>query len=236
MAFSRLGRLEEKKQKRQLFLAVIGSLGLLVFVAIFGLKLLVGFSLFVDKIRGSAPAAQPTPATVNPPVLDPVSESTNSADLILSGRGVANLILTVYINESEKKKLTIPESGEFSLIIGPLQTGANTISAKQTDKNGNISGLSNVLESEYKKAAPIIELTSPQDGAALTGEDNRVTIAGKTEDENRVTVNDRVIVVHTDGSFTYNYPLPEGETVLKIVATDQAGNQTTIERKVTYRK
>ena len=55
-----------------------------------------------------------------------------------------------------------------------------------------------------------------------------------TDEGMRITVNDRIAVVKADGSFTYAMSLPDGETVLTIVSTDPAGNQTKTERRVKY--
>ena len=57
-----------------------------------------------------------------------------------------------------------------------------------------------------------------------------------TDDNIAVTINDRMVVIKTDNSFSYGYPLNEGDNILNIVATDAAGNQTTVQRKVTYHK
>jgi hypothetical protein len=43
-----------------------------------------------------------------------------------------------------------------------------------------------------------------------------------------------LVVLHSDNSFSYSYPLNDGDNILTIVATDAAGNQTKVTRKVTY--
>jgi len=45
---------------------------------------------------------------------------------------------------------------------------------------------------------------------------------------------DRFVSVKDDGSFTYNLRLNDGENTLTIIARDAAGNETKLERKVTY--
>ena len=62
------------------------------------------------------------------------------------------------------------------------------------------------------------------------------SVDGMTYDNVTVTINDRMVVIKTDNSFSYTYPLNDGDNILKIVATDAAGNQTTVQRKVTYHK
>ena len=236
MAFSRIKRYEERKLRSRLILTIIGSIAIVGFLLVFGLKILVGFSLFVDTIRGTTPASQQQSALILPPVLDPLPVATNSATLTVSGSATPGLILLVYVNEEETKKLTVPADGRFSVPSLRVIDGANTISAKATDEKQNMSDLSNVLTVTIKRSPPALEVTSPASNATITGDQNKVDVSGKAEEESSVTVNDRFVVVHADGSFSYSYPLNEGDNVLKIVATDAAGNQTIVERKVTYKK
>ncbi len=236
MVLSRIGRFEERKLKKRILFAVVGSIALVLFVVIFGLKLLVGFSLFVDNIRGTTPAA--TNATQNiiiPPTLDPLPPATNSATLRFTGKGQTGFNAILYLNEVEKKRVTVDKDGSFSATVS-LKEGANALSAKLTDDRGNTSDLSNVLAITLKKAPPILEISTPEDNATVTGESNLVKIEGKTEEDTTITVNDRLVVVGRDGAFSYEYPLNQGDNILKVTATDMAGNQTSVERAVKYQK
>lgn len=232
----RSGRIEERKARRKITLAIVGSIAVLAFFALFGLKILVGFSLFIDRIRGNTPTTQSQEALILPPILDPIPSATNSSSLVVNGSGQADLTLLVYVDGEESETTTVSKNGTFTITLTDLSEGTKHISAKQRDDKGNISVLSNVLSVLIKKKGPLLELTAPEDRSTITGEDNKATISGKTEEEASVTVNGRVIVVSGDLSFTYKYPLNEGENKLTIVATDRAGNTTTIERIITYRK
>ena len=70
----------------------------------------------------------------------------------------------------------------------------------------------------------------------MNGEKKAVIVTGKVKEDSTVTINGRFVVVQNDGSFSYDFPLNDGDTILKITATDEAGNQTSVERKVTYSK
>ncbi|OGG11068.1 hypothetical protein A2Z00_01645 [Candidatus Gottesmanbacteria bacterium RBG_13_45_10] len=235
MVFSRFGRLEERRQKHRLVLALAGSVAIIIFIAVFGLKLLIGFSLFVDRIKGSPPTSQTTQRTVIlPPTLDPLPAATNSASIRVTGVGKPSLTLIVYVNGTEAKKLTVPSKGTFSVGSLPIIEGQNTISAKLVDTKGNTSDLSNIISIMIKNKAPLLEVTSPSDNSSVQGDTNTVTVSGKTDDDVTVTVNDRMVVIKSDNTFTYAYPLNSGDNKLKIVAKDEAGNQTTIERSVKY--
>ena len=216
-------------------LSLFGSLAVLVFLGMFGLKILVGFSLAVDKLRGSVVPAQ-NQAILRPPTRDPLPEATNSATVTVTGSGQAGLTLILYVNEAETKKVPVPDKGTFTLFDISVKDGTNTISAKLTDNKGNTSDLSNVISTVIKRTPPALDITAPGDGTRINGEKNTVLVNGKTDEDAGVTINDRVAVVRGDGSFSYEYSLPEGDTTLTIVATDAAGNKTTVQRRVTYQK
>ncbi len=232
MTITRLSRFEEKKQQRRLILSIIGSIGIVLFLLIFGLKLLVGFSLLIDKIRGNTPLKEQQ-AFLLPPILDALPEATNSASLTVTGKGQPDTTLIVYLNDSETKKITIPKDGIFSVDI-PFKEGENTISTKILDQKGTLSDLSNVIKVTFKKSKPLLEISNPEDNTSVVSNDAFVVVQGKTEEENSITVNGRFVLLQKDGSFSYKTPLSEGSNTLIIIATDQAGNQTTIERHVTY--
>lgn len=234
MTLLRYGRSEYRRQQRMLIAAVVGSICVVTFIVFFGLPLLVNFSLIVDKLRGTSPAAK-SKAVILAPSLDPLLEATNSAALTISGRGTAGETLLLYINDAETKKLTIPDSGDFRTTILGKQ-GKNTISAKILGNGDTLSELSNVVTTTVINEEPELDVTAPADNAEYVGDQTSITIEGKTGEENTVTVNDRRVVLREDGSFHYTVRLSEGENTFTIVATDVAGNKTTVERKVTYQQ
>lgn len=215
---------------------VFGSIAILVFLLLFGFKILVGFSLLVDTIRGGSPANQNTQSLLLSPSLDPLPAATNSATLIIEGSGTPGAILILYVNEGEAQKLTIGPDGRFSLPSVKISEGTNTISAKISDEKQNISDLSNVLTITSKRTPPSLEIAYPTSNTTITGDKNTIDVSGKTEQDTVITINDRLAVVSSDGSFRHQYQLREGENTLKIAATDMAGNQTIIERRITYQK
>ncbi len=236
MVVSRLKRYEDRTQRRRLILSLGGIVAILVFFLIFGIPVLEGFSLLIDKLRGGSAPRQESQTILLAPTLDPVPEATNSALVAVGGRGQAKTTAILYLNDKEAKRITVDEEGTFHVAALEANVGDNTLSAKLTDERGNLSELSNVLTFTVIKDKPILELTSPQDNTTITGDQNTVMVGGKTQEENQVTVNGRLVPVRNGGVFQYAYPLSEGGNILSVVATDQAGNQTTIERRVTYQR
>lgn len=236
MQYSRLRKFEEKRQEKKIITSIIGIIAIFIFLGIFGVRILIGFSLLVDKLRGT-PQQQVTQQLMLPPELDPLPIATNSASIAVSGKGQSGMTVIVYINDTDTEKTTVDKDGSFTIPTVKLIEGANTISAKQTDDNKNVSVLSEVFTVISKKSKPTLEITYPADNAQIRQEQNSITITGKTNDEaNTVTINDRFVIVRSDGSFSYDLNVPDGDSVIKIVAIDTAGNQITMERKINYGK
>ncbi|MEK7543778.1 MAG: hypothetical protein AAB557_02850 [Patescibacteria group bacterium] len=236
MVYSRLIRHEERQQRKRLMWALGGMLGLVIFLFIFGLKILVGFSLMVDRIRGNTPQqASQNQELILPPILDSLPEATNSASITITGKSDLGLKIVLYIDEEEATTLPVKDDGTFSF-TKKLPEGDHTVSAKAKNDKDGVSDLSNVLSVSIKRKKPELTITSPTDGARVVGESNALIVKGKTASDNTVTVNDRLAVVGNDGSFSYTFSLSEGDNTLHIVATDPAGNQETEDRRVTYQR
>jgi hypothetical protein len=238
MAYSRLNRVADRKEKRRLVLAIVGILALFTLLILFGVKALIGYSLLVEKLKGNSttPTTQPSQTIILPPTLDPPVAATNSATIAITGKGQAGLALILYVNNSKQTQIPVKQDSTFIASSVPLTSGSNTISAKLTDSKGNLSDLSNIVSVTYSNTPPKLVISDPQDNANVSGDPNTVTVNGMTDDNVTVTINDRMVVIKSDDSFSYSYPLNEGDNILNIVATDAAGNQMTIQRKITYHK
>ena len=236
MQYSRLRKYEEKKQEKKIAISIIGIVAIFIFLGIFGIKILVGFSLLVDKLRGT-PQQQISQQFLLPPDFDPLPIATNSATIAVSGKGQPGMTVIVYINETDTEKTTVDKDGSFTIPVVKLIEGSNTISAKQTDDKKNVSALSEVFTVVSKKSKPTLDISCPSDNQQIRQDQNTIIVTGKTNDEtNTITVNDRLVIVRSDGSFSYELNVPDGDSTVKVIATDTAGNQITVERKINYGK
>jgi hypothetical protein len=234
---SRMRRFEERRLRTRLIFVIIGSTTLVLLLAVFGVRLLIGFSVMVDTIRGNESTTQTERSTlVIPPYIDSLPIATSSSTLVITGRGQEQANIIMFINDQESKKTRVAEDGTFIISSVSLPEGTYTIQAKAEDEHGKYSDFSNTVQTTIIKKPPEIEVTKPNNGDILNGEDNLVSVEGRTDDDVDVRVNDRFVVVKPDGSFQYPYPLQEGENELTIKAIDLAGNTTQIIRKVTYNK
>jgi len=234
MVSSRLRRVEEKDASRRITIAVFGIIGVSVFLLLFGVKILIGFSLLVDRIRGgSTPDAQQQ-TIVLPPVLNPLPEATGSATISVSGKGIPKTYVILYVNETEYKRIPVEADGAFTMSNIPIDKGNIAIYAKLIDDKNNISNASNTITTTADRTAPKLTIDKPENNATINDGTHKVTVTGITDEDMKVTINGRIVVVKSDGSFSYQLPLNDGENKLTIISKDEAGNETSVERTVTY--
>lgn len=231
---SRLTRFEERKAYRRIILSVLGTIIILVSFLFLGIPALREFSLFMAGLRGGSDLTTQDTTPPYAPRLEAPYTATNSATITISGYAEPNTTVEIFLNGLTFKKILIGNDGNFILPDLNLTEGENKITAQAKDSANNQSQPADPLIIIYKKTPPKLEISQPNDGENFSGEKKNVSVVGSTDVETAVTVNSRFIMVKNDGSFSYSYPLNSGENLLKIVATDKAGNQTTVEKKVNY--
>ena len=122
----------------------------------------------------------------------------------------------------------------------PLEQGENEVYTTAKDATGNESRPSTVYKVIIDRKPPKLEVTEPEQGATITEEEDKQTfvIVGGTVEENTIViVNGHQAIVRGEGDFEYKLLLSdEGEIFIKIEARDLAGNKTTIEKTVIYKK
>lgn len=234
MVSSRLRRFEEKNATRRIAIAIFGSIAILVFLALFGVRILIGFSLLIDRIRGGTQQQAPQQTLILAPVLDPLPEATKSATLTVYGRGAPKTEAALYLNGEEYKKVGVNEDGTFEISGIPVEEGKVTLNAKLIDEKNTSSDFSNTISTLVDRTAPKLVVDKPEDNTTINDGTHKVTVNGITDEDMKVAINDRIVVVKADGSFTYSMPLNDGENKLAIIARDPAGNETKVERKVIY--
>lgn len=224
--YSRLASVEEKRNIRSAFLYGLLTIGFLAFLLYFGLPTMARFAGFIGDIKkGERPVDKNDTTPPAPPRFTSLPEATNELTLDIEGEAEAGATITVFINDKTEEVLSNSE-GKFSL-DAKLNQGKNTISGKAVDSSGNEGQKSQVYTVIFDNEKPNLDISSPTDGANFYGSKQRqMTIKGKTEEGVSLTVNDRLISVLDDGSFSYPYPLGDGENILNFKAFDKAGNLT----------
>jgi len=167
-----------------------------------------------------------------PPRFVFIPEATNSASIPLKGFSERGSQVQLYLNNKMVAETDTDEEGEFSLEKIILSLGENNIKAKAIDKAGNESELSAKSLIVYDNKPPILEMESPEDGSTIY--DQTIEIKGKTDPDAKVTVNEHLVIVESDGNFVYQFEMAEGKNDIQILAQDLAGNKTEKKLTVTY--
>lgn len=232
---SRLTRRIEKQNKNQLYLYIIGIIIFLVAILELGPMLIAFIGNAIDLIN---PKSQQTVnlsnAPLQAPTLDNLPFATPSSKITISGKSFYNTgEIELYVNDSLYKKVDVNENGEFSFENVSLSEGENKIKARQI-KDGKKSDYSEEHTISYIKNQPKLDVDSPSDKATFKKADQEITVSGKTDPDNKVTVNGFIAIVDSVGNFSYVLRLNEGENKIKIEATNPVDMKTTKEISVSY--
>lgn len=227
-------KIEEKKLYKKIVLLIVGMIGLGIFMIFIGIPVFAQAILFISGFRKDKVVANTTvlETALFPPSLDPIPEATNTATIALSGYGEKNASVVVYVNDVETKKAQTDSDGKFLIVNLPIKEGDNTITAKSVkdDKDSSVSAAFTV---SYLNKPPKLDIDSPHDGDKFST--NRdITISGTTDPDNRITLNDRTVVLDTLGKFKTSYSLSDNDNELSLKAFDTAGNSVEKKIKVTY--
>src|SRR3990167_7821094 len=115
--YSRLSRRLESQSRKNLFLSVLAIIVVLVLLVKFGIPLLVNFSLFLSGQKTDESSKSTSSTYLSPPVLNQTANATNSAEFIITGTGVKNGEIDLYVNDSLSDKKETEDNGNFSFIV-----------------------------------------------------------------------------------------------------------------------
>ncbi len=236
MAESRLTRRTVKQSKSQLYWSLGGIAVVLIIAFTIGPTLLSSTGSLIDKITGksSEQAAIKGSDQVQPPTLDLLPDATPSAQISVSGRadyqeGKAQ----IYVNGSLGKEVNIDSSQTFRADGVRLSEGDNLVKARILigEKKSDFSDEQKI---SYVKSAPKLDVSYPSDHQSFSKADQEITVKGTTDSDNAVSVNGFVAIVDSQGNFSYQIKLNNGDNKITVVATGPAGNSTTKELTVSY--
>lgn len=155
-----------------------------------------------------------------------------------SGVDPDSIKLTIDSNSPITTGITkTPVNGGYDCSYTPSTTladGQHTIKIDASDHDGN-AATQTAVTFKVDTVAPTLNVTSPADN--LITNQASITVEGTTNDATSspvtVTINDEPVTVQSNGSFSKQITLSEGENTITVVATDGAGKSTTVTRHVT---
>ena len=172
--------------------------------------------------------------TPPPPYLAPLEAATKEKKITVKGYSLEGILVKLFLNDREVGSARADKEGSFSFFNVELDEGSNSLYVKADAGNGVESIPSKTLTVKYLKKAPLLEVSEPPDRAEFRQKDNTITIRGKTDPSAIVTINGQKALVTSDGTFTYLFPLSDGENKLTVESADEAGNKTTVEKIVSF--
>ncbi|MCJ7805112.1 Ig-like domain-containing protein [Patescibacteria group bacterium] len=229
--YSRLASVEEKRNIRRAFIFGVLTIAAIVFLFTIGLNVLTKFVGVISDLRKTSTPIEKTDTTPPPPPrLDTLPDATNNSKIQITGSSEPGSTVELFVNGAKNESLA-GNDGVFSFDIY-LDNGSNNIYATAKDSAGNESGKTPTYEVIYSKNPPKIDISSPSDGAKFYGnKQQQITISGKTSPDSSVTINDRIVGLQDDGSFSSSVFLNDGDNTFKIKVQDKAGN--TAEKSIT---
>lgn len=144
---------------------------------------------------------------------------------ILNLTGVVPAGTTLKVNNQEA---TVDANGQFQREV-ILQEGENILRLEATDDVGNITSQELIIR---RKTTPPSLTVNVSEGEVF--QQSEVQIIGKTDPGALVLVGGQQVAVSSLGEFQTTVNLLQGENLLDVLAQDQAGNTTQLQRRVRY--
>jgi hypothetical protein len=234
--YSRLARTEGKRLMRQTWILLVVTIITLYSIFKWGVPAIINMAVFLGDLKASGePIGQEDTLPPSTPILSNLPIATTSASLTVNGYTETDAGVKLYRSGAELAETLADESGNFEFLNVLLLKDQNTFYAVATDLAGNESNQSNRVSVIYDTDAPELTIDSPSDGADFYGETRRtITVNGSCDPNSEVKVNQYSVVVSSTGLYSTTVRLEEGNNEIKVVAIDNAGNQTEQTVKVNY--
>lgn len=225
-------RAQERKVRKKFIWTIIYIIAGFLLAIYVGLPLLAKLAVGLSLIKGEEKQTTENITTsLLAPIIEPIPTATNSASVSIRGYADKNATIIVSNNGNEVTRIDTDDEGNFLFRNIRLSSGDNKISlvAEKNDQKSDSTSIS----INYKNEPPPLEITEPSEGQIIR-DDNKIEIKGNTSPDVKVSINDRLVIVDTDGSFSFPLTLSEGENTFNIKAEDDAGNTNEMEFKVTF--
>ena len=222
---SRLARkADEQITKKTVFLGFMTVL-LFLLMVIFGLPLLIKFSIFLGETRKNKDVVVEKILPPQAPRVILPFEATNTAKIDINGVAEPNIKVRLLKNDVSLNEAQVTAEGDFVFENINLDKGENVFTLMAESKDGRTSDLSKPVVVVYDDSFPTIEMENPkEDNVSVDSVDFDVT--GKTEKGVSVTVSGNVAMVDDNGFFKSKVQLNAGESEIEIIARSLAGNET----------
>ncbi|MEM7345090.1 MAG: FlgD immunoglobulin-like domain containing protein [Chloroflexota bacterium] len=157
-------------------------------------------------------------------VTQPLNDQWTNENLI----AVAGIVPPGTILKVNGQEAAVAQDGAFEREI-ILQEGDNTLSIEAIDDVGNTATQELIIH--RKTAPPVLDLNIEE---GETFQQSDIQIIGTTEAGATVLVNNQAVAVNSLGEFQTTANLLDGTNTIEVLAQDQAGNVTQIQRQLNF--
>lgn len=226
------GRYRKNKSKNSSRFYILMSVIFVVVMFKWGIPLFVSFVSGPDSKAEIGVYSDNLPPQT--PILSAIPEATNSSSLTINGYTQPKAVCQLILNDALTSEVTANEQGYFEFLT-KLTSGENSLVVNAKNDLGLTSQSSTNIVNYDSTAIKITNL-SPADGESVFGINNKnIKITGKiNKDQATVLINGSWANLNSDGEFTANMTLNDGENEIKIEVTDKAGNSTNSMTKINY--
>ena len=194
------------------------------------------WGIFTPVDRGTFSQDLGEEVPVLPPTISRMPKAVKDPKVTVSGYTQQGMQVEIYLNGDQVATVRSDKNGQFAYDGLALDVNSNEIYAKAQNSRKVESVPSEKVTVKYLNKPPLLELINLGDNADIRQNTNTFTLNGKTDPGVAVTINGSYVFVDNDGNFSFQINLPDGPSQVTAVATDEAGNQTTIIRNVTLTK
>jgi LysM repeat protein len=170
---------------------------------------------------------------------EPEKDRNSKSRSMVSGDILAAYRLQISADDKFQKILLDkkqPTGTSVDIKKQPIPDGKYFVRVAFIDALGGQGKFSMPSEVIKDASPPVITNLFPVEGQRFTGDESYCDVIGTAEGAALIAVNDEVLFLSPEGRFNKFILLKEGVNVIKIVARDTNGNETVINRKVTYVK
>lgn len=163
------------------------------------------------------------------------AEATQESSITLNGFGEPKSKVIVVKNGQEAATVDVNDAGEFNLSLN-LDEGANEIALYGVDEAKNESSTSKTYTVNFDQKPPEVDWQTPEENKVVRNlREQAVEVKGKANEPAKIYLNDQFVANSADGEFSTQFNLQQGENKLTLKVTDSAGNETVVERMVSFK-
>lgn len=226
---------QQKQFKRQLLIYSIVFFIIILLFFTFGLRILVNGTVYLTNMfSNTQDNGQTNDRFFGQLEVDSIPEATNSAKIVVAGFATEYKRLDFYLNDNKIDEKNLGNDQSFEVTLGDLNPGENTFYIKAFSSDSKKQTKSTIYTISYKTEKPKLDISDPKDGDKTHNEE--ITVAGTTNADSYIRVNNQPVVVDTQGKFSTTVRLKEGENKIEVISSDTAGNEEKKTITITYEK